>query len=73
VVAFVLVLAACGGQPPRPTGPAPEYEVPAVVLWDSGSAVDPLDEIDEAILDRVPEPRDAGGADAEVDAGGPDG
>lgn len=55
-------LLACASKPARPSGPAPEYERPVVTPWDSGTPVDPLDNVEgEEVTDD--EPADAG-ADA---------
>jgi hypothetical protein len=60
-LAIVILLCpiGCSPKPARPSGPAPEYERPVVIPWDSGTPVDPLDDIEgEEVTDD--EPVDAG-------------
>ena len=71
IFAALIAIASCSGHPKRPAGPAPEYERPQVMAWDSGAPVDPLDNVkgEEVTDDEPPAPApnkvtDAGAGDA---------
>ncbi len=71
-----LALSACPGAG-RPNAPAPEYEPPVVMPWDSGAPADPLEGVEgEEVTDDEPvESADAGppipSAEAGTDAAAP--
>ena len=68
VICFAFALTGCPGHHQRPPGPAPEYERPVVMPWDSGAPHDPLDDVKgEDVTDD--EPLDAGPASPALDAG----